>query len=89
MTSYVVTFETSTPESRNALVALMKAYKVYCPIHKYCWAIMTDKTATEICDDLKAALRPTDRLFVIRSGTLAAWVNSYGEDNSTWLKKNL
>ena len=89
MTTYIVTFEVSSDETRQKLRSLLKAYGGYCPIHKYCWAIRTDKKAKEIRDNLSQALQSGDRIFVIRSGTEAAWRNSYGELNNTWLKEKL
>jgi hypothetical protein len=50
---------------------------------------MTDKKATEIRDSLGRVMQSGERVFVIRSGTEAAWRNSYGEKNNEWLKKNL
>lgn len=67
----------------------MKTLGGYCPINTNCWAIISDKTPVEVHNSLKAALQPSDRLFVIRSGTAAAWSNAFGEVNSEWLKKHL
>ena len=89
MTCYIVTFEVETKETRDKLREALKKYRSFCPIHRYCWAIMTDEKASQVRSDLSLLLQPTDRLFVIRSGTEAAWFNSYGEKNDTWLKKNL
>ncbi len=89
MTTYIVTFEVSSKETRQDLRALMKKYNGYCPIHKYCWAIRSKDKATHIRDNLSQVLQPGDRIFVIRSGTEAAWRNAYGEENTAWLKKSL
>lgn len=76
-------------ETRRKIVALLKAYRKFCPIHRHCWAIVTDESAKQIRDSVKALLAPKDRLFVVRSGTEAAWRNSYGPTNNEWLKKYL
>ena len=90
MTTYIITFEVGSEATRQKLRTLMKEYRRYCPIHKYCWAVMTeDEKAADIRTKLGAVLQPGDRIFVIRSGTAAAWKNSYGEKNNEWLKKNL
>jgi hypothetical protein len=89
MKSYIVTFETSSDASRNKLRDEMKKFGSYCPIHKYCWAIVTDKSAKEIRDFLSPNLANDERIFVVRSGTEAAWRNSYGEKHNEWLKENL
>lgn len=89
MKCYVVTFEAADVGVRQLLRDRLKTYPRYCPIHKHCWAIMTDQKAVEVRDYLSALLGPKDRLFVVRSGTEAAWRNSYGPKNNEWLKKNL
>jgi hypothetical protein len=88
MTCYIVTFEVD-PARKASFKERLKTYSNYCPIHDTCWAILTEKTAAQVRDHLTAALDPTDRLFVLRSGTEAAWRNSYGEENNAWLKKYL
>ena len=88
--TYIVTFEIASQDTITAIRDYLKTtYSTYCPIHKYCWAIITKHSAVEIRNDLSKLIQPSDRLFVIRSGTEAAWKNSYGEDHNKWLKKNL
>ncbi len=67
----------------------MRAYGAYCPINATCWALLTDKKAVDVRDDLEIALQKGDRLFVVRSGTEAAWRNAVSQAHSDWLKKNL
>ncbi|MCJ7646055.1 hypothetical protein MUO65_04010 [bacterium] len=89
MKCYIVTFAVVTLQAREKLRERLKTYPGYCPIHENCWAILTDNTAAQIVDHLKEVTQPTDRIFAVRSGTESAWVNTYGEENSQWLKKNL
>ncbi len=89
MTCYIVTIEPLSEASREKVREHLRAYPQYCPVHKYCWAIMTDKKAKDIRDGLATVMQPSERVFVFRSGTEAAWRNSYGEKNNEWLKKNL
>ena len=86
---YIVTFQTNSEASRLKVCERLKTFSAYCPIHNYCWAVSSDKKAAEIVDDVRVALEANERLFVIRSGTEAAWLNTYGEKNSEWLKNNL
>lgn len=86
---YVITFEVGTESARLKLRDRLKGYGTHCPIHKNCWAIMTEQSAPQIREYLSQALSPQDRLFIVRSGTEAAWRNSYGDKNNAWLKKNL
>lgn len=89
MTCYVVTFEISAPAIRASVRTQLQSFSGYCPIHANCWAILTDKTAAQVRDQVMAVMTPTDRVFVVRSGTEAAWRGAYGEENTTWLKTNL
>lgn len=86
---YIVTFEVAQGPSREKLVALLKDFGSYCPIHANAWAILTELTAAQVRDRLSPAIAPPSRLFVIRSGVESAWMNSYGEKNNEWLKENL
>lgn len=89
MSTYVVTFETLSEASRLKVTERLKTYNFYCPIHNYCWAIVTDKKAMDIVNDLKEVMAVGERIFVVRSGTEGAWLNTYGQENTEWLKKNL
>lgn len=89
MTCYIVSFEVQNEATRNKIRERLKTFGGYCPINNTCWAITTDKKASEVRDTIAEVLVSGDRLFVIRSGTEAAWRNAYGEKNSEWLKKNL
>ncbi len=88
--TFIVTFEINNLERRKALKGKIKAlFKTYCPIHKNAWAIRSELKASEIRDAFKKGLTSKDRLFIIRSGTQAAWTNAYGSTNSEWLKTHL
>ena len=89
MTTYIVTFEVSDASKKSNLKEKLKQYRTFCPIHDNCWAIVSDQTPTQIRDYLSQDFSPSDRVFVIRSGTYAAWINSYGPKNSEWLKERL
>jgi hypothetical protein len=89
MNCYIVSFQATLRSTGDALRERMKAYRAYCPINATCWALMSDKKAAEIRDDLKVALGNGDRIFVIRSGTEAAWLNAISQKHSDWLQKNL
>jgi len=83
MSTYIVSFDIDDAVRKAAFKEKLKSYATYCPINNHCWAIVTDKKAIEM------ALLATDRMFVIRSGTEAAWVNPFAEANTEWLKKYL
>jgi hypothetical protein len=85
----LVVFELKGDVGRPALVTALKTYPGYCPITEHAWAILSDKTPKETLDHLQQSVPAPSRLFVVRSGTAAAWTNSFGTLNDAWLKKNL
>jgi len=89
MNCYIVTFQPNSEASRAKIVEKLKSFAWYCPIHNYCWAIKTDKTAVSVREEVDSVMDASERIFVIKSGIEAAWRNTYGEKNSEWLKKNL
>lgn len=91
MKCYVVTFEAESQKAREAVKEKLKTYGSYCPIHEHCWAVLTEKSSVNIRDDLRSLIEEEAprRVFVVRSGTEAAWFNNYGEAYDKWLKDNL
>lgn len=89
MTCYVVTFETNSAASKTKIEERLKAYGYYCPIHDTCWAIKTPDKAMQVLEAVRSVAAQGERIFVIRSGTEAAWANGYGEKHTEWLKENL
>jgi hypothetical protein len=87
MTVYIVSFEINDLERRKRFKAAMREYGQCCPINEYTWAVNVEKTAAQIRDELLKIVNSADRLFIIRSGTEAAWSNLYGDKNTEWLKK--
>lgn len=90
MNTYIVTFEVNDSVRLNKIKKyLREKSNGICPIHSNATAIRSEKKASEIRDEIIQMTTAEDRIFVIRSGTEAAWKNSYGKDNNEWLKKHL
>ncbi len=90
MTTYIITFDIQDKQRLNKLKNYLREKKsAVCPIHENAYAIRDEKKSSEIRDELMQFTTAADRLFVIRSGTEAAWKSSYGVDNDNWLKKYL
>jgi hypothetical protein len=88
MACYIVTFDAIGLGADNAIKEHLKSYGYFCPITQSSWAIVSSLSAAQVRDQLSQA-SPTSRIFVVRSGVEAAWINSFGEKNSEWLKKFL
>ena len=52
------------------------------------WLVITEKTATQIRDELKRHLKDGDRLLVMRYGEGAAWLG-FKDECQTWLEDKL
>jgi len=88
MACYIVTFEVN-PVKLAALEGGLKSYGNYCPINKNAWAIVTSNTAAQVRDHLATLIDPTDRIFIVKSGVEAGWLNAYSQQHTDWLKKSL
>lgn len=52
------------------------------------WLVITEKTPTQIKDELKQYLKEDDHLLVMRYGEGAAW-HGFKDDCQTWLEDKL
>jgi hypothetical protein len=69
------------------LFQAIKSYGTWAKITQSTWAVVTEKKATEVRDHILEYLPENSRIFVIKSGSIAAW--RYTICRSEWLKKNL
>ena len=88
MTCYIVSFEPASGGSAEVIRERLKTFTAYCPINASCWAVKAEMTAKEVAEHVAVGSTGA-RIFVVRSGTAAAWQNAYGDKNSEWLKANL
>jgi len=89
MTTYIVTFDIKDSTRKLRVKEKLKEFGTFCPIHENAWAIKTEKKAKDVRDFVTPLMATDDRIFVIRTGTEAAWRNAYGTKNSEWLKTHL
>jgi hypothetical protein len=87
MPCYIISYDVRVGGDYEPLYAAIKSYGTWAHITQSTWAIVTDTSPTAVRDRLAGLLSPQDRLFVIKSGTGAAWRNVMS--NSEWLKKYL
>lgn len=90
MSCYLIAYdirEPSAPSIYEDLYAAIKSYGTWAHITESCWAVVTEKKASEVRDHLIGHLREQDRLFVLQSASVAAWKNVICRNE--WLKKNL
>ena len=86
MNTYIVTYDLRKSRDYESLYKAIKSYK-WAYVLESVWCIVTSDSAKDIRDYLKGFMDNDDGLFVIKSGTEAAWSNV--ECSNAWLKDNL
>lgn len=80
-------------ELKNSTCGYMKfkksinAYTRHVKIMNNCWAILSEKDATEIWESLSSTVYADDRVLVVRTEGNAAWHNV--SCSNVWLQSNL
>ena len=87
MTCYIICYDLRNDRNYESLHKEIKSYSKWGRINESTWAVVTNKSAVEIRDNLLKVIDNDDRLFVIKSGVEAAWNNSICKNQ--WLKENL
>lgn len=84
---YIINYDLRKDKDYDSLIKAIKAYGTWAKILKSCWAVVTTQSAVQVRDNLLKHMDNDDGIFVIKSGTEAAW--RAVECSSEWLKKNL
>ena len=69
------------------LYVALKDFGTWAHITESCWAVQSEKSATQIRDELGTILRSDDRLLVLQSANVAAWKNVLCRNE--WMKENI
>lgn len=87
--NYLVSYDLIGPNrDYDKIIGKIKTYSSWARVLESVWVIKTDKTATQLRDDLFSAMDGNDKLFVAQLSGSAAWYN-LPEDVTSWLKNNL
>ncbi len=63
--TYLITYDLKNPGQKyDNLIDAIKAYGIWAKISSSCWAIKTNQTAAQICDNLMLYIDANDILFV-------------------------
>ena len=88
MAAYIISYDLLKPiQNYTQLHNAIKAYGTWARVNESFWVVVTPNSAVQIRDYLSGFIDGNDRLFVIKSGTEAAWKNVMCEN--TWLKDKL
>jgi hypothetical protein len=83
---YIISYDVAGGKNYQIIDAI-KSYGTWAHITESTWAVVTVKTHKEIRDELYKVLPAGSRLFVVRTGSVAAWRNVTCKNE--WLKRNL
>lgn len=83
---YIISFD-APAEAQQKLAEAIKAYGTWAHITESTWAVVTSKSHKKVRDNLSSLLPEKGRLFVVRSGSVAAWSNV--RCRNEWLKRYL
>lgn len=86
-TCYIISYDMAEGGNYDDLCEAIRAYGTSAPITESTWAVVTENSAKKIRDHLGQYLPEDSRLFVVRSGTEAAWFDVLCRNQ--WLKKHL
>jgi hypothetical protein len=84
--TYIISYDLKG-DDYEPLYEAIKSYGTWAHITESTWAVVSSKKAVDIRDHLGEYLPKGSRLFVVKSGMVAAWRNVICSNE--WLKKNL
>ena len=87
MPCYIVSYDLREEKDYEALYDAIKSYAAWAHILESTWAVVASKSAVEVRNHLIGYLDSDDGLFVVKSGTEAAWRSVLCKNE--WLKNNL
>lgn len=87
MNCYIISYDLRRNRNYDDLYDAIKSYPKWARIVESTWAVVTNKTAVQVRDHLSRILDEDDRVFVVKSGTEAAWRNV--RCRNKWLQDNL
>lgn len=85
MQSYIVIYETSTKTEK--FENYLKTLGTWGRITDNSWLVVSDVSASQIRDGLNALKSAGDRIFVMKSGYISAWINTRASNE--WIKKHV
>jgi len=87
MACYIVSYDLRKQRNYDSLYEAIKGYGGWAHILESTWAVVTQESAADVRNRLLQHLDADDGLFVVKSGTEAAWQSVLCKND--WLKTNL
>jgi hypothetical protein len=87
MASYIISYDLVNQRDYKALYDSIKSLGQWARVVESTWVVVSEKSCTEVRDELLNHIDHDDRVFVIQSSGIAAWRNV--RCSNEWLKNNL
>ena len=89
MSCYIISYDLkdASDSDYETLIDAIKGHGAWAHVTESTWAVLSEDNQKQIRDRLGKLLPDGSRLFVIKSGTAAAWKNVLCRNQ--WLKDNL
>lgn len=84
---FLVLLELNANQSYESLFKKIKSYRGWGRLTETSWAIVSNESCLAIRDTLSRYINTGDRLIVVQSGKVAAWMNCRASGN--WIKDNI
>ncbi len=73
MSCYLIQYDLRKSRDYGSLYEAIKSYAYWAHILESSWAVLTTKSAAEVCNHLLQHMDADDGIFVVGSGSEAAW----------------
>ncbi|MDP3583401.1 MAG: hypothetical protein Q8S39_15795, partial [Ignavibacteria bacterium] len=88
MKCYIIIYDLRNPgRDYKSLYEAIKSFGTWGKITESTWAIVSTLSSFQIYEFLSKHIDNNDRLFIIKSGKDATWLNAIADNE--WLKKHL
>lgn len=86
MSTYLVSYDLIGKKNYERLFEYLRTYGTRSRPLMSVWVIVTDKSATEIRNEIDEYIDTDDKVLVVKSGGLAAW-RHLSKQTADWLRK--
>ncbi len=69
---YIINYDLRKSRDYESLYDAIRSYGTYAKILESCWAVVSERSATEIRNHLQTVMDEDDGIFVVKSGGAAA-----------------
>ncbi|MCK4739199.1 MAG: CRISPR-associated endonuclease Cas2 [Deltaproteobacteria bacterium] len=87
MSCYIISYDLRNQRDYQSLHDAIKGLGKWAKILESVWAVVSNKSAAKIKEELLKVMDNDDRVFIVKSGVESSWKNVICK--SSWLQDNL